>query len=308
MSAVVEVVLSAAGWLVTRASAILAAVGVGKLVLDWWRRAPGRRRRWLRLFGQMALGVRGAYVVGMFGEPAYQQSYQGSRLAVDSDTSGTEESAAFTERVWLLAEDGYLQVLTDDQDNVVRYSLTTQTRKFRPKIPMGGAGGSPSEFEVALGATQFSEIPWPPHRLYIGYSGATTPYEYRQSYYYGRSGGYADWVCTYNASGFGSCQPASREIGALPWNQWGGVREWWHQLSDEERDQLDNCRTATAVNTVSMEHFLADRSERCSYGANRELVRLMPRQLRWGRTGLHSLINLRHRRTQMRTWIREWWR
>jgi hypothetical protein len=296
MSAVVEVVLSAAGRLVTSAGPVVAVVTVGKLVLDWWRRGPGRRRRWLRLFGRIALGVRGGYVIGMFGEPAYQQSYEGSRLAVDSDTSGIEEPATFTERVWLLAEDGYLQVLTDDQDNVVRYSLTTQSRKFRPKVPMGGAGGSPPEFAVVLGVTRFSELPWPSERLYIGYSGATTPYEYRQSYYYGRSGGYADWVCTYNASGFGSCQPIPREVRALPWNHSEGVSEWLHQLSDEERDQLDKGQMTTAVNTVSIENFLSDRSEASSYGANRELVRLMPRQPRLGRTGLQGSTNFRYSR------------
>jgi hypothetical protein len=304
MSAVFQAVLGIAGWLVTRAGAILAAVGIGKLLLDWWRRGPGRRRRWLRLFGRIALGVRGAYVINMFGEPAYQQSYGGSRLAVDSDTPGAEESATFTERVWLLAEDGYLQVLTDDQDNVVRYSLTTQTRKFRPKIPMGGVGGSPPEFEVVLGVTRFSELPWPPQRLYIGYSGATTPYEYRQSYYYGRPGGYADWVCTYNASGFGSCQSVPREIGALPWNRLGGASEWVHQLSDEERGQLDQGRMATAVNTVTIEKFPSDRSETSSYGANRELVRLMPRQPRWRRTGLHGVTYLRRRLGQIQTRFR----
>ncbi len=112
MSVVLQTVLTDARFF----SAILAAVGVGKLVLDWWRQGPGRRRRWLRLFGWIALGVRSAYLVSMFGEPAYQQSYEGSRLAVGSDTPGTDEPATFTERIWLLAEDGYLQVLADDQD------------------------------------------------------------------------------------------------------------------------------------------------------------------------------------------------
>jgi hypothetical protein len=205
MSAAVDAIGSYVGWLITRAGGLLAVVGVGKLFLDRWRSGPGRRRRWTRLFTrQLALGVRAEYVVGLFGEPAYQRTYEGRRLGITTEAQPVDEPATFTERIWRLADDGYLQLLTDDQNNVVRYSLTTCSKRFRPVVALGSFSTNHKEFDVKLGVTRFSDIPWPPSRLYIGPSGATAPYEYLHAYYFGRSGGYADWACVYNASGYGA--------------------------------------------------------------------------------------------------------
>ncbi len=281
-----------AAWLLATAGSLVTALVIVKAVLDRWRRGPGRRRQWACLFAQLALQVRADYVIGLFGEPAYMQHREGRRLCVSSDASHPEyEIIKFTERIWLLADDGYLQILTDELDNVVRYSLTTRNRRFHPRIPVGGISGNVPSFSVELGRTLFTEIPGDPDRVYRGPSGATAPYEYRQSYYYGRTGGYADWTCTYNAAGL---PPGDHLTAAVPipaWEQALSARSWLAGLNDDQRDSINRSRASTVVNTITIEHPQSDRSGKISYGPDRELVRLMP-SLKHNR--LPRLLRARH--------------
>jgi hypothetical protein len=264
-------------WLLATAGSLVAVLAVAKAVLDWWRRGPGRRRRWRSLFAQMALQVRADYVIGLFGEPAYMQRRKGQHLCTSGNGSDPEhQGAMFTERVWLLADDGYLQILTDDLDNVVRYSLTTRSRRFHPRVSVGAAAANVARFSVELGRTLFSEIPGDPDRVYRGPYGATAPYEYRQSYYYGRSGGYADWTCTYNAAGLPPGDPLPVVIPVPAWERALSARGWLDRLDDDQRESVYRSRAATVVNTITIEHSQSDRSGKIGYGPDRELVRLMP--------------------------------
>jgi hypothetical protein len=233
------------------------------------------------LFAQLALQVRVDYVIDMFGEPTYRQYPEGERLKVSDTDNPEQEAVIFTEHVWLLARDGYLQVLTDDLNNVVRYSVTTRNRRFHPKISFGAVSGNLPEFYVRLGRTLFSEVPAEPDRIYRGPYGATAPYEYRQSYYYGRPGGYADWTCTYNAAGLTPVDPLPTAVPVPPWEQALSGRGWLVGLDDEQRIRLYLSRAGTVVNTVTIEDFRSDRSGKISYGPDRELVRLMPTRAEW---------------------------
>jgi hypothetical protein len=272
--------------LLATAVSLTAALAIAKAALDWWRRGPGRRRRWRSLFAQLALQVRVDYVIDMFGEPTYRQYREGGRFKASNtdkpeEAKPEEEVATFTEHVWLLASDGYLQVLTDDLNNVVRYSLTTRNRKFHPNISIGAVSGGLPRFSVRLGRTLFSELPAEPGRVYRGPYGATAPYEYRQSYYYGRGGGYADWTCTYNAAGLTPVDPLPFTVPVPPWAQALSARGWLADLDDEQRNSLSVSRAGTVVNTVTIEDFRSDRTGKIHYGPDRELVRLMPSRATW---------------------------
>jgi hypothetical protein len=266
----------------TTAASLVAALAVAKALLEWWRRGPGRRRRWWSLFSRVALQVRADYVIELFGEPTYRQCREGRRFKFYNDANKINyEVVTFIERVWLLANDGYLQVLSDETDNVVRYSLTSRNRKFHPRIPIGNVSGNRPEFLVRLGRTLFSEIPPEPRRVYRGPHGATAPYEYRQSYYFGRPGGYADWTCSYNAAGSAPVTPLPYTVPVPPWEGDLPGRGWIASLNDEQRNELNLSREHTVVNTFTIEHSQSDRSGKISYGPDRELVRLMPVRSIW---------------------------
>ena len=258
------------------AGSFLAALGVGKLLLDWWRQGPGRRRRWRSLFMHITLQARADYVIALFGEPVYRQSRGGWRFKVAGEINKIEkENVTFTERVWPLASDGYLQILTDELDNVVRCSLTTRSRRFRPRLPVGAISENVPMFVIQLGRTLFSEIPRLPDRVYRGPYGATAPYEYRQSYYGARPGGYADWTCTYNAAGLRPAAPLSTLVPVPPWQDALSGRGWLETLNDNQLNALKLSRAATVVNTITIDHPQSDRSGRVGYGPDPELVRFV---------------------------------
>jgi hypothetical protein len=269
------------------AASLVAVLGAVK-VRAWWRgRGPGRRHRLQSSFSQVALQVRADHVVALFGEPTYRQERTGWRFKVGGDPLKAErEDISYTERLWLLAGDAYLQILTDEHDNVVRYWLTSRSRKFCPRIPIGAVEGGSPTFFVRLGRTLFSELPPEPDRIYRGPYGATAPYEFRQSYYGARPGGYADWTCSYNAAGLGPVAFLSNAIAVPPWEQAMSGRGWLANLTENELSELAHSRQGTVVNTVTVEHSRSDRSGTIGYGPDRELVRLIPVRA----SGWHRLV------------------
>jgi hypothetical protein len=69
-------------------------------------------------------------VIGLFGEPACMQCRNGRRPCISGDGGDAEyEATKFTERVWLLADDGYLQVITAELHNVVRRPAPRRQRE-----------------------------------------------------------------------------------------------------------------------------------------------------------------------------------
>jgi hypothetical protein len=253
------------------------------------------------LFARVALQVRVDYVIALFGEPAYRQRREGSRFKAGADPDGAEQEVViFTEHVWLLGSDGYLQILTDESDNVVRYSLTTRSRKFNPRLPVGAVEGNTPKFYIYLGRTLFSDISSEPDRVYRGPHGATAPYEYRQSYYYGRPGGYADWTCTYNAVGLTPVMPLPYSVPVPPWENALSARGWLATLDDEQRSMLEVSQAGTIINTVTIDHHQSDRSGNISCGPDRELVRLMPARSAWWQSSAVTLKRISKSATSFR--------
>jgi hypothetical protein len=110
---------------------VVAALTLIGTVTGWWKNGLGRRRTWTKNFNQLAPGVRPAYVEALFGEPAFELA-----VPVLSITPGMGSRLGLTERVWPLATEGYLTTWSGESD-VVAYSLTTTSKRFKPKIRIG---------------------------------------------------------------------------------------------------------------------------------------------------------------------------
>ncbi|WP_327696287.1 ETEC_3214 domain-containing protein [Streptomyces sp. NBC_00459] len=132
---------------------VVAALTLFGTVTKWWKQGPGRRRTWTKSFRKLAPGVRPAYVEALFGEPAFE-----SKVPVLSITPGQGSRLALTERVWLLAADGYLTTWGSESD-VLAYSLTTTSRRFKPKVRIGSSPYSNgAAFSVQLGRTRLAQV------------------------------------------------------------------------------------------------------------------------------------------------------
>jgi hypothetical protein len=58
----------------------------------------------------------------------------------------------------------YVQAITDPENKVLLYSITTRVSGFNPAFGIGGKDSNGKEFSVVLGKTKFSELPYNPKK------------------------------------------------------------------------------------------------------------------------------------------------
>ncbi|SHN23252.1 hypothetical protein SAMN05216499_12791 [Actinacidiphila paucisporea] len=187
---------------------------VMRTVTGWWRTGPGRRRVWGKDFAKLAPHVRPEYVEALFGAPAFELLVDAQRLTGDGVSSELEWSDfTVTERVWPLAEDGYL-VTWSSVSEVHAYSLTTTSHSFKPRIRVGSTWFSNGEFtNVRLGRTRLTDLSRALNHTSIhevaSWKGARR-HDYYESYYFGNAGNYQTWSCGVSGAGY-----SAGEAGAM---------------------------------------------------------------------------------------------
>ena len=237
---------------------IVAAIAISKFLLDLWRRTLGRRRRWLRLYRRLSLGLQLDYVVELFGKAAYKSPARDG------------EGNFLTEYVWPLSTDGYLQVIVGDDSVIRRYSLTTASRWFRPRLRMGISGNS-GTFNVRLGKSAFSSLPRQASDVYL--SRGASFYECGENRYLGRPGKYADWICSHVQMGIGKLQaipynlPADDFANRLP-------GDWYETLAESDQKIVNDSRKASVINTVTVSKLPHTNPGTLSFGPRVEDIEL----------------------------------
>lgn len=89
----------------------------------------------------------------------------------------------------------YVQALTDKNNKVLVYSVTTRKKDFNPIF-----NTPDNSIRIILGKTKFSEISDGPEKKY-GWVGAHT-FSYIEKYYLGNPGNYADYYFSINDAGY----------------------------------------------------------------------------------------------------------
>ena len=117
---------------------------LGATVQSWWRRTFGRRRdRYARL-ARLGAGAHLTFFVAVLGEPPAMQSsivkedYAEWLDSTDPDYDPHDESPQ-TRQVpkrfvvsTFIDRDYYVQTITDDDETVLAFSVTTRSRRFKP--------------------------------------------------------------------------------------------------------------------------------------------------------------------------------
>ena len=117
------------------------AVGVYRWCCKLYWRSIGSRKDYTRRFNQLATGVTIRYVEERFGAPAFVR---------DFDVCGVmklTEQLYHTRHAWL-------QILTNEHDAVVRFSITVTDPRFHFHILHLTVG----QLEAEIGRSHFSEI------------------------------------------------------------------------------------------------------------------------------------------------------
>ncbi len=251
MNQAMTAVLVIAGALVT----LDAAVRVTSTVLG---RTVGHGWRAKQLLRHLGANETGRYFEAILGVPA-----------VESDLGELHE------RVW--ADRLYfVQALTDSDDRVVVYSVTSRTQRFRIAVPFPGGGrywsDQRSPLTATLGKSSFLGAGVDPERV-SGSRGARR-FWYSEVFGFGNPGHYQHLILSVNDAGFIS-DGASDLISKLP------------ILGGSETDQsvallpeLSGAREQARPNTYSVTapHFDAFKTEahEGAFGVDSDTVRVLP--------------------------------
>ncbi|MFF3713304.1 ETEC_3214 domain-containing protein [Streptomyces phaeochromogenes] len=253
---------------------VVAALSLFGAVTKWWRKGPGKRRTWTSSFKKLAPGVRPAYVEALFGEPAFE-----IEVPVSSITPSAGSRLGLTERVWPLATDGYLTTWGGKSD-VVAYSLTTTSKRFKPKIRIGVSPYSTgAAIHVRLGRTHLAQVTTALGMAYpdevVSWKGARR-HEYFETYHFGNPGNYMSWACGVSGTGY-----RAAEAGAVDRLGPDGSAYLWgdliEELSEEQRRVLSDYRSLAVVNSLMVQGL--ERVKICPEvprsGPDHDLVRML---------------------------------
>jgi hypothetical protein len=224
-----------------------------------YRRTIGSRRDLARRLNQLAPGVTTRYVEERFGAPAFTRAFVLPAAVANEFASYPVRELVYRER------HAWLQTLVDDQDAVIRFSITVTDPRFRFQIRDLTFG----HISAKLGRSHFADLPasdihWG-RALRIG----AHNHEYAEADYFGNPANYEYFVLSKNDAGIGDfgyqavMQPGitpsnggAVQMG-IPWAQDGVLEldsthpEGLAQF-DPEAPYASRFRAGTTINTITI--------------------------------------------------------
>lgn len=263
-----------------------ALLTLGATVRLWFRNSIGRRRDRYRRLARLGTGAQLSFFESVLGEPPaisrtitksdyleYVTSEDPEYRPDAGDAQWRAVSMDFVESVFI-DHDYYVQTITDSDQTVVAFSVTTRSRRFRPVYEVhprpgwfdrrryrkrSGEAWAPL-VHVQLGKTRFTDLDDPdpdrfagPHfRISVG----AHNYDYSEFAYFGNPGSYQSFVWTASdvtgAGRFGDGVAVQGEINGLEWpdpDTDDGPEPDWAQMPAAQR-----FRRETTITTYTVVH------------------------------------------------------
>jgi hypothetical protein len=284
-------------------------VVIGGATRAWWRRTLGRRAdRYARL-ARLGTGAHLSFFVAVLGEPPAMSSTVVKddyiEYALPGDPDWDDEAPGGQERrvrrAFLVStfidRDYYVQTISDDDNTVLAFSVTTRSRRFQPVLQIPRSPGPIARWRwqrthrqpyrgpvyVKLGRTSFSDLDSvapesfsPPHfRIMMG----AHNHAYSEMVYKGNPGYYQTFVWTASDAArqgrFGKGMAVAQEIKNDEWPKpdGGGTEPEWSNMPETQRFRRETVITTYTVIGVSLglENYPIDR-----FGPHENLVRTLP--------------------------------
>jgi len=221
---------------------LVAAAGLYRWSMSWYRRTIGSRQDVTRRLNQLAAGVTTRWVEERLGAPAF---VRGVDLGTVAGRQAMTELIYRTRHAWV-------QVLADRDGAVVRFSITVTDPRFGFKTRDLTLG----HLAVKLGHSRFADIRTSfgepeGYGLRVG----AHNYEYSEAYYFGNPGNYQHYVLSYNDCGAGIFDssvgdgPQWCQDGVLKFN---GPPRPGHPEFDPKASYAAKFRANTVINTLTI--------------------------------------------------------
>jgi hypothetical protein len=195
-------------------TAVVAAIALAGFVRIFYRRTLGRRRDSYARLKRLGTHAQLSFFTSVLGEPpALRRSLLSDVAIYDDDGTPRRETRQFIEAVYI-DRDFYVQVYGDHDETVQAYSVTTRSKRFKPRFRSPGGWSAERRWlrrwprfryrfvphpTVKLGKTRFIELGERPDcaAAWLGAHNA----HYFEAYYYGNPGYYQHFVYSINDAG-----------------------------------------------------------------------------------------------------------
>lgn len=231
--------VSSAGEILGLAAAIVGigggAVAAGRGTAHFWRRTAGSRRALARSLHQLGGGTTLRWVEDRLGTPAFVREFP--------VLPGVRELMYHSRHAWI-------QVLADERDAVVRFSITVTDPRFRLQV-RDLTGG---QLTATLGRSTFAATETQAGPQGVSLMIGANRYEYAEAYWFGNPGGYQWYVLSHNDAS---------AVGTIDWSVGGhgstsfqtGMLESADAVplgSVPQPDELARFRSGTTINTLTI--------------------------------------------------------
>ena len=218
-------------------TALLATISIAAYIRNWYLRTIGRRRDAYRRLSRLGTNAQLSYFTAVLGEPpALRRTTQDIKVQSILKTH-FEVSNGYKEHIYV-ARDFYVQAITDSDETVLAYSVTSRSLRFRPRFRspgqqhkerpyllrrLGLKSGYVPIFDMRLQKGRFDLLPAPAQVL--ARLGARR-YRYSEAHWLGNPGYYQWYVFSVNDAGPSSFDAAALQVLIDAGDQPGPEQRW----------------------------------------------------------------------------------
>jgi hypothetical protein len=236
------------------AAAIVAIGGGGlaaaRVAMAWYGKTIGSRRVLAGRLNQLAAGVTTRWVEERLGPPTFVGDFP---VPQDQLATATASASSVLRQLIYRTKHAWVQILADENDTVVRFSITVTDPRFRFQV----RDLTFYQLTARLGHSSFSDV-----RTRIQPDGrilniAARRREYCESYWFGNPGNYQRYVLSYNDAGTGKFFFYLLTLGGPSWCQDGFFMSSDPPAGpsppfDPQSNYGRQFRAGTAVNTLTV--------------------------------------------------------
>lgn len=179
------------------------------IIKEQYSQSIGYKRKMIKNLSLLSADVNIGYFINILGNPVFINNYEIADLI-----KGEFKDTNLSEYVFV-HEYYFVQALTDDNDRIVAYSVTTRKGNFNPKLELGPfTRGEKKPLIIELGKTKFKELSGDSQNV-VSFLGIHNFY-YHEAYYFGNPGNYQAYVFTLNEAGYAGLEEELNPYTFLP--------------------------------------------------------------------------------------------
>jgi hypothetical protein len=278
-------------------------LAIGGATRGWWRRTLGRRADRYARIARLGTGAHLSFFIAVLGEPpAMRVTMVKEDYVEDADlVAGQEPQMRLVSRSFevstFIDRDYYVQTISDGDETVLAFSVTTRSRRFQPVYQVQRPPGLLERWRwrrqwgdpyrplvnIKLGRTTFADLDphdpdqfsGPHFRISIG----AHNHAYSEMTYLGNPGGYQSFAWTASDAArqgrFAFGIPVAQEAGGDEWPDPSSeaIQPEWHEMMQTQRFRRETVITTYTVihSQLGLQNYPLER-----FGPHEHDVRLLP--------------------------------